>query len=97
MEFKKSSDRIWLEDAQGREIAFVSFPAQSEQTVEIDHTVVDDSLRGQGIAGALLETLAQDLREQGKTAVPTCPYAVKWFDKHPDQADLLWVEKGAEA
>ena len=97
MEFKKSSDRIWLEDAQGREIAFGSFPAQTEQTVEIDHTVVDDSLRGQGVAGALLETLAQELRAQGKTAVPTCPYAVKWFDKHPGQADLLWVEKGAGA
>ena len=49
------------------------------------------------VAADLLETLAQDLREQGKTAVPTCPYAVKWFDKHPDQADLLWAEKGAEA
>ena len=54
MDFKKSSDRIWLEDAQGKEIAFVSFPAKSEQTVEIDHTVVDGSLRGQGVAGALL-------------------------------------------
>ena len=68
MDFKKSSDRIWLEDAQGKEIAFVSFPARTEQTVEIDHTVVDGSLRGQGVAGALLETLAQDLREQGKRA-----------------------------
>ena len=96
MEFKKSSDRIWLEDAQGREIAFVSFPAQSEQTDGLSGTA-DTGMRGQGIAGALLETLAQDLREQGKTAVPTCPYAVKWFDKHPDQADLLWAEKGAEA
>ena len=93
MDFKKSSDRIWLEDAQGKEIAFVSFPARTEQTVEIDHTVVDGSLRGQGVAGALLETLAQDLRTQGKTAVATCSYAVKWFDQHPEQADLLVDEK----
>lgn len=94
MDFKKSSERIWLEDPQGKEIAFVSFPERSDKTVEIDHTVVDGSLRGQGVAGALLETLARDLREQGKTAIPTCSYAVKWFAEHPEERDLLADEAG---
>ena len=50
MEFRKRLDRIWLEDEAGREVAFVSFPAQDEHTVTILSTVVDDTLRGQGVA-----------------------------------------------
>ena len=53
MEFQIASHRIWLEDGEGREAAFVSFPARDEGTVEIMSTVVSDALRGQGVAGAL--------------------------------------------
>lgn len=79
MEFKKSIDRIWLEDARGEEIAFVSFPKKTDQIVEITSTVVDQSLRGQGVAGKLMETLVQELRNRGQKAYPVCTYAVKWF------------------
>lgn len=89
MEFKKRQDRIWLEDRCGCEIAFVSFPARGDKTVEITSTVVDQSLQGQGIAGKLLDALAAELHRDGRKAVPTCSYAVKWFAQHPEQADLL--------
>ena len=89
MEFKKSIDRIWLEDARGEEIAFVSFPKKTDQIVEITSTVVDQSLRGQGVAGKLMETLVQELRNRGQKAYPVCTYAVKWFAQHPEQEQLL--------
>ena len=89
MEFKKKSDRIWMENQDGEEIAFVSFPRKTQQIVVITSTVVDQSLRGQGVAGALLEELAQELRERGEKAIPVCSYAVKWFSQHPEQSDLL--------
>lgn len=89
MEFCKRSDRIWLEDETGRELAYVAFPARDEHTVTIASTVVDDALRGQGVAGALLNSLAQELRASGRKAVPVCSYAVRWFQRHPEQADLL--------
>ena len=89
MEYQIGSDRIWLEDGEGRELAFVSFPLRDEHTVEIVSTVVSDSLRGQGVAGALLETLAGELRRRGQRAVPTCSYAVRWFSRHPEAGALL--------
>lgn len=89
MEFHKQHDRIWLEDETGREIAFVSFPARDEKTVTIASTVVDDILRGQGVAGQLLDALARELRGSGRKAVPVCSYAAAWFRRHPEQADLL--------
>lgn len=90
MKLHTSSHRIWMEDQEGREVAFVSFPARSGQTVEIVSTVVSPALRGQGVAGRLLEALAQQLRAQEKTAIPLCSYAENWFSRHPEQSDLLW-------
>ncbi|MBS5165062.1 MAG: GNAT family N-acetyltransferase [Butyricicoccus sp.] len=89
MDFKKKAGRIWLENQNGEEIAFVAFPDKTAHTVEITSTVVDDSLRGQGVAAKLLEVLTQELRSKGQKAIPTCSYAQKWFSQHPEQADLL--------
>lgn len=89
MNLQCTSSRIWLEDEAGRELAYVSFPPRDDRSVTIVSTVVDPALRGQGVAGKLLEALALQLRAQGKTAVPRCSYAVRWFALHPEQGDLL--------
>lgn len=70
-------------------LAEVTFPDIDENTVNINHTYVDDSLRGQGIAGQLMEAAAGQLRSQGKKAVLTCSYAVAWFGKHPEYNDIV--------
>ena len=89
MDFKQEEGRIWLDGPQGQMIAEVTFPRNEDGTVTINHTFVDDSLRGQGIAGKLMEALAEHLRSQDKKAVLTCSYAVKWFEKHPEYNDLI--------
>lgn len=93
MEFKKKTGRIWLEDPSGQEIAFVAFPARSEGVVTITSTFVSPVLRGQGVAAALMEALAEELRATGQKTVPVCSYAVRWFEQHPEQADLLAEER----
>lgn len=89
MDFTYTSDRIFLPDDHGNVLAEVTFPSIDADTVDINHTYVDDSLRGQGIAGKLMEAAARYLKTQDKKAVPTCSYAVKWFEKHPDYQDLI--------
>lgn len=42
-------------DPEGTVLAEVTFPAEDGSVVNINHTFVDESLRGQGIAGKLLE------------------------------------------
>lgn len=49
MEFKTEDERIYATDADGKVIAEITFPV-SDGIVTIDHTFVDKSLRGQGIA-----------------------------------------------
>lgn len=89
MNFTIEEDRIVHKDASGAVLAGVYFPSRGDGVVEITSTQVDTSLAGHGIAGQLLTTLAETLRDDGRKAIPTCSYAVHWFSKHPEYANLL--------
>lgn len=79
---------VYLDD-NGAKLAEVTFPSDGDHTVNINHTFVDPQLRGQGVAGQLMVHAADALRESGRKAHPSCSYAVAWFEKHPEQSDLL--------
>lgn len=89
MDFIEEPNRIYAVDDAGKTVALVTFPDCSDRTVEINHTFVDDTLRGQGIAAQLLEAVTAKLRKENRKAYPSCSYAVKWFQTHPDAADVL--------
>lgn len=88
MKFIYEKNRIYAKNESDIVVAEVTFPDIDEQTVNINHTFVDDSLRGQGIAGKLMETVASTLRQQNRKADLTCSYAIKWFENHPEYCDL---------
>ena len=89
MEFLKEPGRIYHVNSQGQVDAEVTFPLGSQGAANINHTFVDESLRGGGVAGQLLAEAAKELRAQGLKARPTCSYAARWFEKHPEEKDLL--------
>ena len=95
MNFMHEDNRIYLNDNTdnstdgGKLIAEVTFPSYGDNTVNINHTFVDNSLRGQGIAAKLMEAAALQIRASGKKAKPTCSYAIKWFEKHTEFSDIL--------
>ena len=70
-------------------LAEVLYPEISPGVVEFNHTEVDASLQGQGIAGKLLERAAARVKADGKKAVLTCSYAVGWFERHPQYSDMI--------
>lgn len=83
MEFITEKDRIYATDESGKMIAEVTFPTVDGVSV-IDHTFVDPSLRGQGVAGKLVELAAGTILKNGNKIAATCPYAVTWFERHPE-------------
>ena len=87
--FLVEENAIRLVSPDGAVLAEVTFPACNDGVVDIDHTFVDSSLRGQGMAGKLLDACAHELERTGRRAHPTCSYAVGWFEKHPEWARLL--------
>lgn len=88
MEFTQEEGRIVLY-RQNEPIAYVTFPCNDDGVAIIDHTYVSDELRGQGVAGQLLQAAVAVIRDRGWKARPVCSYAVKWFEKHPENSDLL--------
>jgi predicted GNAT family acetyltransferase len=89
MEYKREQDKIYVQNEQNETIAQVDFPETSAGTVTITRTFVDGSLRGQGVAGALIQGVYDDAKQNGKTVRAVCSYAVKWFAEHPENCDVL--------
>lgn len=89
MDFQKEPGRIFALDKSGKTLAEVTFPTKEDGVAEIDHTFVDPSLRGHGIADQLLHEAAETLRQEGKKARLVCSYAVTWFENHTEYRDLL--------
>ncbi len=70
-------------------VAEMTYIRQDAQLVTIDHTVVDDRLRGQGVARKLLDAAVAWARETGTRLFVTCPYAHAQFDKDESIRDVL--------
>jgi predicted GNAT family acetyltransferase len=82
-------NRVYANDDTGRLIAEVTFPPAGVGLVEINHTFVDESLRGEGAAGRLMNAAYERIKADGKKAKVTCSYAAKWFAGNADKRDIL--------
>ena len=74
MEYRVISNRITAVE-NDQVLGEITFPVCGPETVVIDHTWVDPSLRGQGTAGQLMQAVVDKLRADGRKAQATCSYA----------------------
>lgn len=89
LELQYDNHRYYANDQSGKMIAEITYPAISDQVVDINHTFVDSSLRGQGVADFLMHAAVSDIKAKGLKIKTSCPYAEKWFLKHLEFAELL--------
>lgn len=68
--------------------AELTYLRKGAKLVIADHTLAPDSMRGMGVAKALVERLVADARAEGFRIVPQCPFVKAQFDRHPDWSDL---------
>jgi uncharacterized protein len=76
-------------DEDGEWIAELTYTRTGENTMVIDHTEVDEKLRGEKIGEDLVAAAAAYARENGLKIKLRCPYAKKVFDATPEYQDLL--------
>lgn len=91
MDFIHEKNRIYAEDEYGKLLAEITFPDHDydEGVVVIDYTFVAPELRGQNVAAGLVQAAYDNIKAQGRRAVVCCPYAAKWFEKHPEARDII--------
>ena len=90
MNWKYEKGRIYGVDENNGLLAETTFNHRKNGEVDIDHTYVDPSLRGQGVAGSMMEVVAKYLRENRLKATASCSYANSWLKKHRyEYADII--------
>lgn len=95
MNYIYENNRIYCLNDEDKLIVNATFPLIKEGVVVVDHTYVDPSLRGQGIASLLMHEVYKHVKKLGYKMVATCPYAVVWFKKHQECMDIVDQEMQA--
>ncbi|MHA6252652.1 GNAT family N-acetyltransferase [Oceanobacillus sp. CAU 1775] len=88
-EIKKAENKFYIGESIKRPLAEITFIQSGKQLVVIDHTYVSDELRGQGIAGKLLEEVVQYARSNNKKIKPLCVYAKQKMEDTAEYHDVL--------
>ena len=62
---------------------------QHDDRYVLTHVEADPALRGTGAAGRLMTEIIGFAREKNLKLVPRCGYAVAWFKRYPENADVI--------
>jgi uncharacterized protein len=90
IQFEKNGAKgAFFIENDGQRLAEMTLSFAGDQLVIIDHTEVDDSLRGTGAGQALVKAAVAWARENGKKFIPLCPFAKSVFDKSAELRDVL--------
>ena len=57
--------------------------------VVFTHTEVEDEYEGEGVGSQLARVALDQVRSEGLTVDPQCPFVRSWIDKHEDYQDLV--------
>lgn len=90
-EIKLEDSYFYIGESIATKKAYIKFKMEDKVLV-LKSTVVDESLRGQGIAAKLVEHVVNYARENQLFIKPLCSYAVAQFEKIAAYKDVLWME-----
>jgi hypothetical protein len=71
------------------DVAELAYTIVGPKLIDLQHTYVPASARGQGVAEALAEAAFEYARDQGYRVVPSCPFVRMWLRRHKEQATLV--------
>jgi hypothetical protein len=56
-----------------------------DDVIDLQHTEVPASGKGQGVGDALVRAALAYARERGLRVMATCPYVQAWLRRHPEE------------
>lgn len=85
---KRGGEEFAFQHQEGDKIDAEISWTQLGDIMVVDHTFVDDALRGQGIARQLVDRAADYAREKNYKIEPVCSYVASTFEKSTDYDDI---------
>ncbi len=82
---------FFVEDAGERKAELI-YSWRGENTLVIEHTEVNESLQGQGVAKKLVEAAVSYARNKHLKIIPQCSYARHVMEKDKSYEDVLYKE-----
>lgn len=81
-EYITQSDWIYMTDDEWNILAEITFEQVDNKTYNIDHTFVEESMRGQWIADELVQKAQEYIKRQWFSVTASCPFAKRWLKNH---------------
>lgn len=75
-------------EREGIRLAEMTYVRVDDKRIIVDHTHVDERLRGLGVARRLLDAAVGWARDSGTSVSATCPYAKAQFEKDASIQDV---------
>ena len=76
-------------DQDGKRVAEMTYSVAGANLIIIDHTEVDESLKGTGTGNKLLMAIVEKARNENIKILPLCPFAKSVFGKDQSIQDVL--------
>ncbi|MBY0536595.1 MAG: N-acetyltransferase [Chitinophagaceae bacterium] len=76
-------------EQHGIQVAEMTYVWAGATKIIIDHTEVDESLKGLGVGKQLVEKAVMMAREKGLKIVPLCPFANATFKRMKEWQDVV--------
>ncbi|MBG9981526.1 N-acetyltransferase [Aerococcaceae bacterium DSM 111020] len=93
LKFKPVKNEIILVDASEEQLGEITYRPNADGSVwEVTHTGVSPKLRGQGVAGKLLDELVKKAENENVKLKAVCPYVVKKFKEEPAKYNSINAE-----
>ena len=86
---ESESKGAYFVELEGNKVGEMTYSKAGTDRIIIDHTEVDNSMRGTGLEKKLVIKAVDDARKNEISIVPLCPFARSVFDKNEELRDVL--------
>lgn len=69
--------------------AYLAYRQSDANTLDLQHTLVPEAARGDGVGEALVQAALDHARARHQRIIPSCPFVASWIEQHPEAADLV--------
>lgn len=83
-----NSEKRQYEFHVGNEIPRLEY-IRAKDKIYLTHTEVPQSLSGKGIGSALIGAALEDIKQQGLTLIPLCPFVALYLKRNPEWKQLV--------
>lgn len=76
-------------EQDGKKVAEMTYSKAGTDRIIIDHTEVDETMKGTGLGKQMVERAVSDAREKKISIIPLCVFAKSVFERNEELRDVL--------